>query len=301
MNENRTKSWLYIVIVLAVSAMAVYFQTILNIHYLDAETGMYQYGAKTPGAFYFFIGVAAALMLTPFFTMRRDCLPKELKCGSILTRLVSVGCACAVIFTAITVFMTPGGLLASADNATSAKMEKICAFLAFPTAIYYFTAAFSSKSKTNLITFLSFFPMLWSLVYLMSIYFDHSVFINSPVRVIRQLAVILLMVYQLYETRALLGKSVPLVYFVVSNLTVIIISAAYLPECISILNGGARLDNETVYTLFFALAGVYVLTRSMSFAMRSDGTEPSWSKIFVNRKPLKDDIFEVSDEEDTED
>ena len=57
MNENRTKSWLYIVIVLAVSAMAVYFQTILNTHYLDAETGMYQYGAKTPGAFYFFIGV----------------------------------------------------------------------------------------------------------------------------------------------------------------------------------------------------------------------------------------------------
>lgn len=302
MNENKTKAWLYVIITVIVSAVAVVFQTILNNYYIEADTGLYEYGAQTPSAFYIFIGVALFLTVTASFVLRRDSLPKELNYGSIFTSLAATLVACSLIFLAVVYIMSNSGEVSLFERTAAIKIKNVCMYLSFPTAIYYFIVAFSGSSRSKFTAWFSFFPIIWTLSYLMSVYFDHSVLMNSPKRTITELALIILMLYQLYETRALLAKSKAVIYFILSNAAVIFLSAAFIPEVIAFVKGEIKLSVDVLSSVCLGAIGVYVLSRAMSFAVHSDGEQivnkKSLKKLVAPGASAKDDLFEPEEDQD---
>ena len=180
----------------------------------------------------------------------------------------------------------------------------MCVLLGFLAAIYYFIVAFSGRSKSSFAEWFSFFPMLWTLCYLLSVYFDHTALINSPIRVIQQLALIVFMVYQLFETRAMIGRAKPSLYFAVGGLAVLFLGTAFIPEIIPVLKGAVKLTYDKAYYLYGSLAMLYVFGRMIDFAFMCGGKErpvlikfPQNDALFTEEEDIpEDELYQPASE-----
>lgn len=295
MNENKKIAWLYVLLTTAISAVAVIFRHILDVNYVDPVTGFYSRETLTPDAFTVFLAVAVALIVTSAFMFRRDLLSKELKRGTVFTAITSVLCAVSVVFSSLIYLMGQRNSVGDEVVRSVENINMVGSIVAFAAAIYYFAVLFSGKSKAAFVTFLSFFPVIWTLFRLMPYYIDHSVAMNSPVRILKQLALILLMLYQLFETRAMLGRSKPRIYFVLANLAVIFVSAAFLPEVVYFLEGRIGMSFDVMCAIYCGACALYVLSREIAFASCSDGMILVQKKSGNTSKP-KDDLFTSDDD-----
>lgn len=298
MNENKKMARLYVFLTAVIAAVAVFFQYILYENYLEFDTGVYIHGAKTPGAFYIFIFIAIVLLVTPALVFRRDLLSYELRRGTFLTSvtsLLSAGTAAFMVY----VYFKGKNVISTVTNpamTTIEKLELACVIVAVIVVFYYFAVALTGNTKSGFVTFLSFFPVIWTLLFLMCLYFDRSGVINSPVKVLRQVALIVFMLYSLFEARASLGRSKPIIYFIFSNLAVIFLSIAFVPEIIYILQGKIMFTVDSTFSLYCGVSVLYVLSRSIAFAESSNGNI-IYAKKKHSRK-TKESIFEP--EEDAE-
>lgn len=298
MNENKKIARLYVFLTAIIAAVAVVFQYILYENYLEIDTGIYIHGAETPGAFYIFIFIAVVLLMTPVLVFRKDLLPNELKRGTFLTSVTSLLSAAASAFIVVSYFKGNDVVVAVTNPAmtTIEKLKFACVIIGVLVSFYYFAVALSGKTKSDFISFLSFFPVIWTLLFLMCLYFDRSGVINSSVKVLRQVSLIVFMLYELFETRASLGKSKPTIYFILSNLAVVFLSIAFIPEIIYILQGTLELTVDSTFSIYCGVSVLYVLSRSIAFAESSNG-----NIIYAKKKRShkhKDSLFEP--EEDTE-
>lgn len=273
MNENKKIARLYVFLTVIIAVVAVIFQYILYENYLEIDNNIYIHGAKTPGAFYIFIFIAVILLATPALIFRKDLLPNELKRGSFLTAVTSLLSAGTVAFMVVAYFKDNNVISAVTDSAlnTIEKLKLACVIISIFVFAYYIAVALFGKNKSGFITFLSFFPVIWTLLFLMCLYFDRSGVLNSPVKVLRQVALIVFMLYELFESRASLGKSKPIIYFIFSNLAVVFLSVAFVPEIIYILQGTLELTVDSLFGIYCGVSVLYVLARSVAFAESSNG------------------------------
>ena len=231
MKRNRTFALLYIVLTIAVTVGAAFFQHILQNNYLD-RNGLYKAGVLTPEIFVVYAVLSAILILTVVFFLRFDIIPKDMKNGNVNTAIVSVLVSIGLVYTAIVYFT--GGTQPFYASGTPEymvqKLELATSILAFPAALYFMLTAFMGKAKSKIIPYFSFFPLLWTLCYVMSIYFDRTSLINSPLKSLYQLALVVFMLYQLYEIRAHIGRAKMAAGFVFALLSTFMLSAAFLPR-----------------------------------------------------------------------
>ena len=297
MNENKVVSWLYVLMTVIVSAVAVVFQNILTKHYIDKQNGLYKIGVSTPMAFYVFVSIAVLFILTAVVVMRMDSLPKELKYGSVNIAIIGFVMMLLVAFTAFTLFKGEKVVDFQGNLSNIYKLRSACVFLAVPSALYYFFVAFAGKSRKMYTAFLSFFPLILTLVYLMSVYFDKTQLLNDPNRTIQQVALVMLMLGQLLETRVHIGKSKPIFYFMITNIAILFLSIAFVPEAIAIIKDGFKVTESNVFSLYGAGMVLYLVSRSIDFAV---GCDVEGKKITIHRHNGKNDIF-TPDDEETED
>lgn len=298
MNENKKVSWLYVALTPVIASVAVIFRMILKQYYIDASNGLYERNTVTPQVFGIFVAVAVVFILTSAFVMRMDAMPKQLKYGSVVTAVSSVIVACLLVVCAITFFTAKKDIImpGSAEE-TVYKLRFICSVLAIPSAAYFFAVAFTGKNKNEVLSWLSFLPIALELAYLMAIYFDKSFMINSPERVYKQIAVIVLMVFQLFETRYHIGKSKPIIYFILSNATVLLLAIAFVPDVILFVKGSEKFSVTMAYALYGTGMALYALTRNVDFALGCN-----FEAKKTSNKPPKNDLFtpDEDDEEETE-
>ncbi len=297
MNENKKVSWLYVLMTVLISSVAVVFQNILTKHYVDEQNGLYKIGVSTPMVFYVFVSIAVLFILTAVVVMRMDSLPKDLKYGSVMTTIFSFVAAVLVALAALMFFKGERIVDFQGNLSNVYKLRNVCAFLAIPSAMYYLSVAFSGKVKKMHTVILSFFPLILTLVYLMSVYFDKTQMLNDPYRIMQQVALVLLMLYQLFETRAYIGKSKPIIYFMITNIAILFVSIAFVPDALSLIKDGFKLTENNVFSLYGAGMVLYLVSRSIDFAI---GCDVEGKKITIHKANAKNDIFTV-DEEDTED
>ena len=293
MNENKKISWLYVGLTVIISAVATFFQYIVKNNYIDESVDLYKTGMVTPEAFGIFMVIAVLFIITPAFIMRLDAMPKQLKYGSFLTSIISIASAFLVLVTAVMFFMSKGS--ASELGNTQIMVYRLrfaCSVIALPTAIYFLIVGFTTKKNNDVISWFSFFPIIWTLVYIMSVYFDHTSVINSPLRIVQQTALIVLLVYQLFETRCHIGKSKPVVYFILSNLTILFLSTAFIPDLADLLLGKAKLTLDMSYSLYGCVLALYVFARSVDFAI---GCNLDGKKIFSRKSTPQNDIFSIDE------
>lgn len=297
MNENKKVSWLYVLMTVIISSVAAIFQNILTKHYVDEQNGLYKIGMSTPTVFYVFVSIAVLFILTAVVVMRVDSLPKELKYGSVTTAIVSFVVAVLVALTALMFFKGEKIVDFQGNVSNIYKLRNVCAFLAVPSAMYYFFVSLSGKTKKTYTSVLSFFPLILTLVYLMSVYFDDTYLLNNPYKIIQQVALVMLMLYQLLETRAHIGKSKPIIYFMITNIAMLFLSIAFVPEALSLIKGGLKLTENNAFSIYGAGMVFYLLSRDIDFAI---GCDVEGKKITIHKVNAKNDIFTVDDEETEE-
>ena len=297
MNENKKVAWLYVVLTVIASAVAVVFQYILLNDYAEASTGLYPRDAMTPVAFYVFLAIAAVLVCMSSIMLRKDVIPTEPKRFTWYNGVVSACAAIAVIVSGAKFFKDSGLFDGMASFKTINKLELAGACMAFFAGAYFVSILLLGKKTNNIVPLLSFFVVLWTLFYLLNICFDKNVLVNSPAKALRQLSLIFLMIFQLLESRALIGKSKPRLYFVFSLLSVVFMSASVFPELIMWYKGDRVLTLDATYLIYFSVIVVYVLTRAISFAIYSDGEAVYLqSKKNEQRNKQKDVLFTSDDD-----
>jgi hypothetical protein len=296
MNENKKNAWLYVALTLVTSAVAVIFQYILSKDYVEESSGLYIRGTSTPLAFYIFLAVAVVLFFTSVFMFRKELLPDDLKTVTWYRGVMAVGAASAALFSVYAWAKQKGGLglLDGNNTGTVYKLQSVCAILALFAGVYYLSIVFFGQKKSNSIAFLSFFAVLWTLVYLLGICFDQTSLLNSPIKLLRQFALISLMLFQLLESRAMIGKHKPKLYFVFSNLAVLFVSAAFVPELIIWLQGDMALTLDVANAIYCLVAALYALSGAIAFAT-SDCGQVTQKATETKAKP-KDDLFSPDDD-----
>jgi hypothetical protein len=217
-------------------------------------------------------------------------MPKGVYCLPFITAIVSLVAAfvlCYSAFSFLSEFKAEMFSMASIVN----KTKYIGSFVAFPAAVYYFISFLAGKTPEKIQSGFSFFPLIWTWIYLLGIYFDHTIEMSSPARVIKELALIALMLYQLMETRALLGKSKPKAYIMVSSFAIIFLCPAFLPKVIEWISGDIILDAEVACSLYGALMVVYIFARLIGYSVVCSGIKRK------EKKPRPGDIFSEEEEE----
>jgi len=282
MKGNKKFALLYVVLAVIVSVGAVVFQHILENSYLD-RNGLYQPGVLTPEIFVIYAVLSALLILTVVFSLRFDIVPKEMKTGTVNTSIVSGLAAIALVYASILFLMNgmqpyyaPGTSEAMVRN-----LELVASIVAFPAALYYMLTAFSGKVRAKATAYLSFFPIVWTLMFVMSMYFDRTTLINSPVKSLQQFAWVVFMIYQLYEIRACIGKGKMVASYVFSLLSTLFLSAAFVPTVIDMVMGTKNLTADSVYCVIGSVMALYTLSRAIDFSLNS---EIDISKIIEQRR-----------------
>ncbi len=292
MKENKGVMWLYIIITTVTTAAATVFNYILNKYYYETETGLYKAGINTPYAFVVFMIIGVFLLSFTVFIMDRDYLPKEIKSIPVLTSLTSVISAVVLVFSTVLFFMVKGNIVytMSTDEVVY-KMRYACSIVAIFAALYYLAVLSGGKANKKFFAGCSFFPMVWTWIFLMSVYFDRSYQMVSPKMIIKELALMALLLYQLMETRTLIEKPRPKIYLLVSGVALMFLTPAFLPDVIELVKKAGSLSLDDVYSIYGITMAAYVYTRMLGAAFNS-------GIVKKKKKHRKNDIFDEEPEEE---
>ena len=292
MNENKVIVWVYTLMTAVIATLATVFNMIIEKYYVESGTGLYKMGVVTPEAFVVFLMLGVIVIIASAFLFRKDGMPKEVYKLPFLTSILSVIAAIALIYFAVGILMED--LLPSAASSLVYKIKYIGAYVSFPAGLYYFISVFSGSKDSKTESAFSFFPLIWTWAGLLSMYFDHTVEMSSPARVVKEIGLIMLMLAQLVETRGLIGRSKPVIYLIISSVAVVFLSPAYIPAVVRLINGEATFDQSAAYDIYCAVMALYLFTKIVGYAIKcSEG--PKKEKKY---KHGKNDIF--TEEEDVE-
>ena len=123
-------------------------------------------------------------------------------------------------------------------------------------AVYYLARIFARKTSKGTLAILAFSPVVWSVVTLVSQYFDMTILITSPSRAYHQVALLSLAAFVLVEIRELIGFDNNRLYASVSGCAGILLSVSSIPNlvCPGILSTGETYSLITYLVEFiFAL------------------------------------------------
>ena len=269
--KNKQLSWARIAFIASVcsAAAATAARTILTFTLLDANYGVYRHGSILPNIFHIILAaVCIALALMGIF--KAPNLSKEHSVPlNTLTAFASFASALLIAARAAEI------LWFGAASLTLGKIEITEAVFAIISALYFIALPIKGGKRSVGLAFASFGPIGWCTVSLIGLYFDKTVLMTSPNKVLGLVSLLSAMLYFLCETR-LMTENLSHRYFLAaaSAAPVLLITSA-LPNvvCYGLLSIGSwddliRYAAETVLGLFI-LARLYAYSRSV----QSDSAE----------------------------
>lgn len=252
---------LFFLITAALSAAAALLQTYLFYAYYEEGLNLYKTGATKPGVFYIGVFICALFCASAYFILKKSetkILPPPDRFIIFTAILSGFQLAASVMFN---VFYYVSGTYTGMTALRAAVL-----IAAIPASVYFIITALSSKPKRNVLMLCCFSTIIWATVYLMSIYFDMSSPLNSPIRILNQLALITIMLYFTFEARYLLGKPKPRLYFPAALLAMLFISMASGSDMFLTFAGIRPSSPETVFRIAEVAVMLYITARIRSIA-----------------------------------
>lgn len=297
MNESGKKiaSIIYLLVTAVIAGVAVIFQNILVKHYYESGTGLYKAGTVAPQAFFVYLVISVLVMVAFAVALSEENCSNEMGGSSFLTGIISFCSAVVIIYSGISFFMAEREVFIPGSTEQIIYYFKLLgSVVAIFAGLYYFMAAFSGKTKSKLLPGFSFFPMIWTWFYLLSMYFDHSLRMNSPLRVLQQVALISLLLYQLLEIRVYLGKGKPFFMTLLTGTTVVLLSPSFIPQLFECINNKEKLSTDMLNYIYFGLMVFYVIFRMADTILLSENSD----KPGKQKRHQKGGIFDEDDEEE---
>lgn len=266
--ENRKKVILiFMAAALLLSAIAAVVQTVILTGYFDLDSHVYVTGSSAPVLFNILLAVCSLLFFLLLFLYRepeRKLFPQN----NLFFTLSSVLAGVAILAAGIVFFsfsMKRGALYGGSSDRTIYGFRMAAAILSLPSAAYFFLAAFRNKPFRRNTVLLAFAPILWTLVFLVSVYYDHSVRLGSPIRIMDQMALLAVAFFFLFEARFHMKRPNPGAYFAFSFLSAMLCAVSAIPHVILLVRGKTAFDNVSLFYLFLCVLILYIFARVSTF------------------------------------
>lgn len=266
--ESKTKKpavpKLFFMITCVLTVTAILIQTVLFINYYDENLNLYKTEITgIPKIFYMAIFISSLFCAASYFAIneneRTKILPTTDRFVVFASILSGFQLSAAVLFN-IYYYLT--------RIYTGITLLRIAVLItAVPAAAYFIVTAFARRPKEKALIICGFFTIIWAALYLMCVYFDMSSPLNSPVRILEQLSLIIIMLYFVFEVRFLLLKPRPRLYLPVSLLSVLFIYLSSVPDLILTFAGFRASTQDTVFGITQAAVAIYITARVRSFIM----------------------------------
>lgn len=143
---------------------------------------------------------------------------------------------------------------------TTAVLWIIMTLLSIPTAAYLIISAVTKTEEKPALTALGFFPVLWTAVCLLRIYFDRTSAINNPVKIFSQMALAAVMLFLLSELRIRVGKPVMRVYLAFSGAAAMLGFSYSVSLIAAYLSGVGGLSGDVLLAVVILLCAVYAFS-----------------------------------------
>lgn len=143
---------------------------------------------------------------------------------------------------------------------TTAVLWIIMTLLSIPTAAYLIISAVTKTEEKPALTALGFFPVLWTAVCLLRIYFDRTSAINNPVKIFSQMALAAVMLFFLSELRIRVGKPVLRVYLAFSGAAAMLGFSYSVSLIAAYLSGVGGLSGDVLLAVVILLCSVYAFS-----------------------------------------
>ena len=143
---------------------------------------------------------------------------------------------------------------------TTAVLWIIMTLLSIPTAAYLIISAVTKTEEKPALTALGFFPVLWTAVCLLRIYFDRTSAINNPVKIFSQMALAAVMLFFLSELRIRVGKPVMRVYLAFSGAAAMLGFSYSVSLIAAYFSGVGGLSGDVLLAVVILLCAVYAFS-----------------------------------------
>ncbi len=248
-----------------IGAVLTVLRVLLMDNFYDTSEKLYKAGTDLPEAFSWVFAVAFLLTGLCALFIKSNKFNKVLPQASLSIVFSSAFCGFLFISSSILqLWYFRESTFASNSTIYIAVYIGMIAF-GLLSSLYFFRVSSTSQLNMLSLRLTSLFPIIWAICYLLFIYFDSSVVINNPERIIIQLGIIFSMFYFTSEARYHLDIATPPLYFAISLASVIVISVSCIPNIILTVQGIVGFTPHTIYS--FLQLGVlsYIVTRLLSF------------------------------------
>lgn len=285
-SQKSGRRWFILLSALLLVVAAV--QSILYLTCYDSDIGLYKHGFSGGALQAAYLIVAAVLCLPLLFLKKSSpaLFARERKLSSssavdFFALLTSASIAATLITQLVRLYADDPLsilLLAPSDANANARMMLIISLVLVLPAMIYFVGLYARKTWTYALL-LTFF---WVCAYLLRVYFDASLLLMSPTRLMTIAALAATALFLLAELRLARGIFSPMLYGVSATLTALFAGVSGFSGLFLTIIGGQPISTETAYLAFqlsialFALFRLKALLSDPSPARSSaDSTEKS--------------------------
>ncbi len=138
--------------------------------------------------------------------------------------------------------------------------------LSLPAAVFFLKAESSKDENSQTVKVLSFFPILWSISYLIYLYFDNSTVINNSEKLYAQLSVIFIMLYLTSEAKYRITKPNHHLHLALSLLTIVVTATYCIPNLVLTVMLVLPFNIFSVYSGLQVALLLYAIIRTFQFA-----------------------------------
>ena len=203
-NINRTKSTIFFALAISLALVAAAFLSLAVITEYESILGHFMRGAMFAPAVYVTCGVGFACGIASLIFFRRTEIDSEIRAGVFpcfthaLTAFMTVA---AIVFDYLTV---PAAQTASEGGVNIISIAYY--IFAVGTCAAFLMYGFSGAYKSTAAKLLSFCPVIYCAVKTLMLYFDKSIAVNGPLKIMCQLAYVSLMLMLVYDSGLAVGK-----------------------------------------------------------------------------------------------
>ncbi|MFA6948100.1 MAG: hypothetical protein WCQ72_03890 [Eubacteriales bacterium] len=271
----------------AVAASAA--NIVVMLRYYESSVNLYVSGSVIPSALNIAIAAVAAVLLCSGLFVGRGRLSASLAPMSQFAVFASGLCGFLCAATAVMrVYEYVTGAFSVKTDDVSTIFACIAALLAIPACIYFISQAVSASVKRTPHIITGFFVIIWGALTLVSAYFDMTTPLNSPPRILNQIACIALMIYMLYELRYPLGAARPRHFLSFGCASIFILTVNGISTVALTFFGMFTVGYQTVLAIFQIAMAIYILSRELSLVGAPEDTATAESDAAIKKKAPAD-------------
>lgn len=257
---------LLVILTAVTSVIAALAHTAILLFSYDPSLGVYAYGEAGPvifiaGTVIGLIAVAIAAFSVPSGTCGLVEMPLCGTAEAFFAAMTGAAMFAYSVMNAITVRIPSSGQTAASDGNAELILWTVMAALSIPSAAYLIISAVTKAGSAKKLTVLGFFPVLWTAVCLLRIYFDRTSAINNPVKLYSQMALAAIMLYFLSELRIRVGKPVLRMYAAFAGISAMLGFSYSVSVIAASLAGVDDLSGELLLAVIILLSSLYGFSR----------------------------------------